>query len=118
MRHRDVRSKYKLSTTAIEKLLTLGIITKDELKEYSTPWDEVQLFRPTDVAGFLSRHSGKHWSIDNIMYVYKALFFDLHRGGSDRALYRITINDFHSLVESISSDLEIIWKKSFGFLLQ
>lgn len=116
MRYMDVRKKYQLSNTAFSKLVKLGIVTRDEDNGgYKTPWRGVQLFKPVDVAKFLTQHTNKHWSIDNVFYIYRDYFFDVHQGKADKSLYRITIHDFQSLAASISSELGRAWKKAFEF---
>ncbi len=117
MKHSEMMDKYQFSKTAIAKLTSLGIITKDaDAGGYITPWRGVQLFKTVDVARFLSKSSGEYWSIDKVMNIHRGLFFDVHKGKSERAMYRITLQDFRSL--ATSEDCEAMWIQNFKCFLE
>jgi len=105
MRRIDILKKYQLSNFAFDRLLSLGVITCAAPRQYEAPWNNLQLFRPRDVANWLSRYNGQHWNTDQVIYKFKDLFFDLHQGECNRSLLRITLNDFRSLVKSVNPSL-------------
>lgn len=116
MRYTDIIKLYCISDTAFYKAVHMGIFKRVE-KEYTTPWGHVQLFKPKDVAAFLSRFSGSYWTSRQVLYSFGSLFFDIHCDMCSRSMPRITIHDFKSLIESHDSELSPVFEKHFRFAL-
>ena len=102
---------YRLSNTAFFKLVELRIITGGP--EYDTPWGKVEMFRTRDVSGFLTRVTKRYWTLKQVLYQYKELFFDMHQGECEQPLLRITKHDFRSIVELVDSKLVLIFDRHF-----
>jgi len=113
MKRVQIMNLYQLSNTAFAHLVDIGVVNVDLAGEYTSPWDEEQLFKSRDVASFLTRVSRKYWSVRQVTSQFENLFFDLHQGKCERKLLRITAHDFRSLVISVDTELTALFDKHF-----
>lgn len=105
-----------ISNTAFARLVELGIIIKDPINEgkYLSPWGDERMFRLRDIANYLTRHSRRWWTTQQLTYNFGDLIVDLHQGKSNRALNRMTLHDFRSLVLSVVPDVIEKFDAFFG----
>lgn len=117
MRRTEIRKLYKLSNSALDRMVEMGIIEYfPDTRDYQAPWGEIQMFRPKDVASFLTRVTGEYWTVRQVLYVHEDLFFDLHQGRCERRLNRVTLHDFRSIVESVDSTATCVFDNCFARL--
>lgn len=100
----ELMLQLQISNTAFTQMVEIGVFIKDDGRIYLSPWGEERMFKLRDVAGFLSRETGNLWTIQHLTYNYSDLIVDLHQGKAIRALNRITLHDFRSLVMSIDKE--------------
>ena len=114
MKRKDVMSICSISATGFRKLVSLDIISRTE-DGYQIPWSVTKMFKTAEVAGFLTRITKRNWTIDQVLYVHRDMFFDLHMDKCNKPMLRITAHDFRSLVESTDPSYLVAFDKYYDY---